>query len=1026
MALTPEDFAAFNTQKRQRDRAAAQAAREGESPQAQQLDAINGVSPPPPAPADDKGMAKGEKVADSSKWIWNEIKNGIQANGSIPVGIVNWATNRILDAQAAYVENLTGLTPFGAPVKKAIDSTRREDGDFVPGLGATVRTGQNLIGVDQEMLQQQPGSLPAQVAGKVLGGMAMAPMALVAGPEAGTALKAGEIVATRGAPNVAKAASVTSLSNLAAEGGRAAAGGVARSLDASPEKVQDAENAAGIVAGIFGAPPGVVRYNVATKAATAAGKAVGSAPGDIRDAVVSAWKAKKADSSRSFTDVAMENFGLIRADRTGSIQRRTNQELANLLATNPDAKVNFDAIDSAVKQVTSESTANIMKTISENWSLGQRTADKTILDLEQVRKRTPAEAQVVNTVDRIRRGAVLDLFKTYLDGVMPVNRKAVQASIDAYGARTAEAMKVSEIAAIQAKRAIPNWTPTESAQAGAGMKTMIDDATKASENVNKANYQAAYQEAASKGGVPVGALSTVEEQLKKLTSKIDPAQVPAPLRRLDDILKGTGEPGAGIVVPGGTPAPKSFSLEDIHGVMKDLGSESATLRQKVGDPEAARTAYALEGVRKELEASVEKALGTDSAFAKAQERYRTQHAPTFGKGINVTADQSAGGVRLGLDKIPDEQMVFKVLDKNHIVENMDLFRKTFDGSQGIPANPKAFEALGQGLSAVFARDIVPVRGQLTPEKLDEFFRAYEPALNLVPGVRKQLETQATRIMTAQQSSANILERYNTSLNQPITKEIGPIAAVEFVSTMMADPTKLRHVLASPIGDSPKKAQAILGEVLRQGSPILADGVIDYGNFAKMMSFGVKKEGDPGSLRILAEAAYGKKVGDGFMDDLGAISEIFRRDALSDPRTRSMASPTLTEPIKSATGSSSATLLSDTKAFLQGRVGGVYMPVIASGRFINAKIQKHATKAMEEALYNPDMAKAVRVLMETPANQPVPKWAVDRVFKETANVVNQDLLERHLLADYAARGAAVGAGQVDTTKPKPKSEVNLSF
>jgi hypothetical protein len=975
----------------------AASADDGPSDQAQQLDAINEVKTGAKPPADEI-IPKAPPRTNNWKYIAESMKRGASGIIGLPSGVVNWAINRVM--------------PFTHE-------------DVLPGFVQSIKNAEDAFGVDREALERGAESPWASAAGTMLEGAVQLPLGYVryAQPVAKAAqaaapgilgiIKGGARATAEKLPasDIIKNASVSSAAQLGADLGGKVGGGIAEAAGFSAD-------AGRTIGSIFGgsatAPLGAVRANAVKEGAGVVKDATQGKVGGAFTAARAAWKEKKENDATSLTDAFFRNYGILgTGGDMGMVEKHVAQRVANIVSANPDAKKSLEEFDDLMGRIGRDRLKN-------SFSFGARTEDPTIQRLETQRRVDLPEEQKRAAQDRVRREELTRLYKDVADGAQGTSVRSFEQSLEALRLQSLDDITGFKEQEFKELKSLPNWNPTQAAASGAKLRGAIDTAEAESKGVNKKMYDEGIAELDAAGGIDLSSvIKTTEAQLKDVLTQVMPDKAKSPqLKRLDALIKGEkpDEPPSGLILPPGVQAPTkpreptAFGGAEIDDLVREF-SDQANAASKADNSKLAEN---LNAIKKAILGAVDEAsVGTK--YGEARKRFREQHSPAFKEGLNVQVSKESGGLRQGLDKIPDEQLVYKYLDASKIDENMKQFDNAFSGKMGIAPRPEAYQVLGEGLSSIFARDVAS-KGKMTDEAMDAFFKTYGPALERVPAARKLIEEKATRLMALQNAQENVASRFKDLVDGPIGSKIGDKQADEFFSKVMSDPVKLNKLIhrgedgSKPgLFDTPNKARGLMYEFLRRAAPVSNEtGALDYTNFVNMMELGKRNPDNPGTLRMLANAAFGPKVGEQFINDLRDVSAAFSRD-VPDPRLRRLADPT-DAPVRASTGGSTATHATDLKALSQGRVSPIYTALHSGGRFINARIMKHVQDAESKALHDPDMMAAIAEMARTPSNMPVSGAAIDKVFGTSAALVKTRLLDMHLLKEHARGGATIGAAQ----------------
>jgi hypothetical protein len=237
---------------------------------------------------------------------------------------------------------------------------------------------------------------------------------------------------------------------------------------------------------------------------------------------------------------------------------------------------------------------------------------------------------------------------------------------------------------------------------------------------------------------------------------------------------------------------------------------------------------------------------------------------------------------------------------------------------------------------------------------------------------------------------------------------------------LKDSTKMKEILASPLGNTPEAAQSLVKELMLHARPFKGDKY-DASELEKLLNTGEHRVGEPSSMQLLFNKALGVEKGAEHMANLKAIAELMKREAMTDSSYMRFQNQGGKGPVEQATGQGAPSWLALYYASKSGRIGAPYALGVAAGRFVNNSMAKAAEESMQRATYDPEMSKAILELAATPSNQQISgkAWKLGIGAADGAAKMFKNLTDHGLIKSNVVRGAMVGIEQADQEQDKPK-------
>lgn len=796
--------------------------------------------------------------------------------------------------------------------------------------------------------------------------------------------------------------------------GKFALGGLGETVGGKTGR--DIGGAVGEVAGsALGGYANVIRMNAVGKALTSPVEAVANAGKSLKATL----DAKKAGDTRDLTTIFLDNYGDLKSKAMNMLDERAAQKVADTISRDPLWQKQLQEFEDATRRTGVEPDA---------FTVGQKTGNPTLTLLEANRKLTGAQAEQALAKKETQQPAIANAYRAIVDKALPTNPAALKESFELYRAATqAQADRlIAGEAALRERQ--PNWSDTQLADSGKGLRDIYDQQKTAAKAEFDQRYGELYK--ATRGiGIDIApVVRDTQEVLKPLRSQVDTAVVPDSIRRLDSLIK-RSEMARRVAAEEAANRPfymqnqplpmrkDNYSFEELHDLSSALSADAhAAIVAKDLDK-----AKSLNRINEALQNQMQRQTPPElwQQFQGIQGDYATKYVPRFKEGTNFNLDREATVANRAREKITDQNVWGAYLKKGDMVDKMEQFDNAFGGRLG-PRVPQAYDQLSQAIANRYSKEVL--NPGFNQDRHAAFLADYDAALDRVPNLRADLEKTATNIDAIQQSKQSILDRYKEVVGSPVTTSVGPAQAQQLFIQAMADPAKMQRLLASPVANTPQKAQSVLREAMLYANP-MSNGAYDPTKLTKLLDMGQKYPGEPGTLGMLFEKALGKSQGQLHEMRLRGIATLMEREAMTDPNSLRFESAGK-GPVREATGQSAASILTGLNSMDRG-FGATYFPLLSAGRFLNNKVQKQMAASMERALYDPQMSDAIFELARSSANGgQVSRGRLDLVLGKSAWAQDliKELADHGFILGHVARGAAYGLQQTIQDKKDMADDV----
>ncbi len=917
-----------------------------------------------------------------------------------------------LEADRSLPEAALGVTPFGVPNALVKAATGKSVTDVIPKPPVLSKEAQDRA------------KNPKTVMGKWLGGGAegvgqMVTMPML--PEAGLAR------------NIVAGLGMGEGSDLLGK----AFGGIFGYFGG--EQWEKYGRAAGsFIGGGVGSEANAIRMGILKEGAAGVRGAVKNIYASSRETLAK----RRLGDTRSMWEIFSSEFGSTKAATKGLIQEFTNRNLANTIRRNIHAS-------GFAQQFVEDAKISGMDV--RPWGLGERTLVPSITEaIAGARPESHAAAEEIFTRASNMKTAIKDVYQNlrFKAGV-PASPVGIQASAEAFRAITQAKVDGLTKEVGDVTQRFHKLDSVERDKLGEAVHkardTMRDDAYKVAEG-KYADAEKAFDAEGVKIEVP-GVREEATQILKDFyPGQVDPRKVPAIVRNLLAATKAAGkegaEEGAGLILPKGlaeeTTAAKAakdaqaaedeakgrpLTLKEANDLYKALG-EAGTKALGAENNVGFRQSIALQHRLRDAIDGSKASPQAKEAYTEALRFYAEDYAPRFQEGVGKALGKERGGAMEGREVIPNEVVIDHILGG---AAAKTLPTALHEADRLFATNPEGLKKLITiGVSNRF-RDVLDKKFNADGFERDvEAFKSkYKAALDRVPELADKINNESARIYGLQLDKAAEIKRYEDIMKGPVTKSVGWQQAKDMFQEALGNPDKMHDLLAATKGVAAKE---LVKEMFEQADPFKG-GDYDAQALLKMISAGKSSPDAPSSMRILFNAAYGPKDAQHHIDTLEAIARFVLRQEATDPRNLQVGQILKLEPVKQATGSTGASIISSIRAQAAGNTSSAYVAVLTTSRFVNMKIQSALTNAMHTSLYDPDMADAILEMSAKPANEPLSKSAAVKVgFDKIKDATGKNILQRMIdvgyVKDYVARGIIAGGEQSKRETDDPYSRENL--
>lgn len=747
----------------------------------------------------------------------------------------------------------------------------------------------------------------------------------------------------------------------------------------------DKAGAVGEVAGSLAGGAGGANLNVLR------GRLIGAGA----DAAKNALALRKADAQGSLAKNFKDNYSSMNAEAQGTLQQYVNNKLVETIQKNPQVESNVQEFDSAAARIGID---------PKTYDLAQRTADPALLAAyESQRPRNLEEKQAIVQKDRIQKGSLVKAFDSADLGKS--SPKTVVESLDDFQKVTNTKIAALEVVKKKAEDVVTSLTPDQKHSQGETLRSLYDAKMNEARPIRDSWYSAV--KTADALDPKTYDLKEVEKDLRGVLDdtlvRMKPEVAPEALVKLDKLLKrakGSSEVSERVKGENGvyrtevtSPAVKAedITTDDMTDIFKALNREV---------PKDRTEARNLQIVRDSLERAFEKQApeAVRDAYRKAQTNYRTLYAPMFKEGVNNNLDRRASISRKGESYYSPDMGMEPYLNEKDLVTRMQQFDNLFGGGKIGARSEQAYQELGKAIENKYHQEMFGPGAKFTPAKHDQFMGRFDPVFQRVPGAKAKIEKQADQVFNLQGEQERERQQFREVTRSPLNQTIGKDKADALVGKALTDPGQMNRLIRAmaPHGG----VDALLKDVTGRFN------FYQKGQFDPLKMEQVLKDGEPG-LKALFEAKLGSKgAADVQYQTLRDIATVAKRQALAEIKQQAPNERISHDPIRGATGSSGASIMSYFRSTSQGYTSVPYVGVLAGGRFLTQKLQNSLVDAEIRAFNDPDMARAILELHTKRIGEGMTGRTARKVFGASKELLSW-LVDRGYVLQTSAKGAQLG-------------------
>lgn len=717
--------------------------------------------------------------------------------------------------------------------------------------------------------------------------------------------------------------------------------------------------------------------------------------GATAQAAKNAAELRKAQAQQGLVKNFKDNYSSMNAEAQGTLDKYVHNRIVETLQKNPQADSNVQEFNSAADRIGID---------PKTYDLAQRTADPALLAAyESQRPRNLEEKQAIVQKDQAQKKELVKVFeKADLGKTSP---KTVMESLDDFQRATNARIAAIEVVKKKAQDGVTRLTPDEKHTQGEGLRSMYETKMKDARPVRDSWYTAI--KTADAVDPKTYDLKGVEKDLRGVLDetlvRMKPEVVPESIVKLDNLLRKSKGVEAvtervkdekGIYhteVTSPTVKGQPITTDDMVDIFKALNREI---------PKDRTEARNLKIVRDSLEQAFDSQASpaVKDAYFKAQANYRTLYAPMFKEGVNYNLDRRASVARKGESYYSPDMGMEPYLNEKDLVTRMQQFDNLFGGGKIGGRTEQAYQELGRALENKYHEEMFGPGAKFTPAKHDQFMQRFDPVFQRVPGAKEKINKQADQVFNLQAEQERQKQQFREVTRSPLNQVIGKDKADQLVGKALTDPAQMTRLIRAmePHGGT----DALLKDVTSRFN------FYQQGQFDPVKMDQVLTNGEAG-LKTLFEAKLGSRAAaDAHYQTLKDIATVAKRQALAEVKQQAPAERISHDPIRGATGSSGASIMSYFRSTSQGYTSVPYIGVLAGGRFLNQKLQNALVDAEIKAFNDPAMAQAILELHTKRIGEGITAKTARRVFGAGSELFNW-LVDRGYVTQTTAKGAQLG-------------------
>jgi hypothetical protein len=401
--------------------------------------------------------------------------------------------------------------------------------------------------------------------------------------------------------------------------------------------------------------------------------------------------------------------------------------------------------------------------------------------------------------------------------------------------------------------------------------------------------------------------------------------------------------------------------------MREAVNQDISVAKSSVAPEAKQQRFALNEIKKLIDQTIETGNPEVAKLYKSvTSDYATKYAPRFLRGVNAKMGltQTLGDAKVLPEKTFDAYMGGTTGARRFV----DLFGK----------NPEAVKVLEDGVLDKYAQKM---RDGITDTKHSAFMSRYGRQLDVLgeigSTIKSRLANMADSTKAIGERQTAIMEKQK-ELSRTLSAKVLGEHADDVLDHSMNDPRKMRALLSEA---TPEQAKAFSVTVMDNAWSDLIKTDASGNKFIDSAKFSKYLQDNSQSLRMLFDKAYGTA---GANTHLANLHEIAKAHQILD-RSKDLlgASNAPTNPtLWQKTGVTAGTIFSQWRGVIGGRTSVEQAAVAVGSQAASHIIGDAVAKAERAALTSPEVARDLRVLLETQPNAPswqdraakVLKWA----------------------------------------------------
>ena len=389
----------------------------------------------------------------------------------------------------------------------------------------------------------------------------------------------------------------------------------------------------------------------------------------------------------------------------------------------------------------------------------------------------------------------------------------------------------------------------------------------------------------------------------------------------------------GVPIPGATPEVEAISVREFHSLYKEINREIGIARQGMlrGDSQAAHLHFQLRKLKTEFANNIDVMKSPEFGIVAdklktADSYFLNQYQKVFREGVGGRMDNYN---RFG-DVTRDEDIVMKLVMGR--ASGVDDFYKIYGESQ------EAQTLLESGVMDAFSRAVMR-KGVYKADRATTFLEKHDTTLNKLPELKAILMDKDNAFTALSNRNAHLSAKLKGIQKSKLEQLTDMNDTGELIKAAMADPKRMRTLRRT---------------VAQTGDP----------DAAKALQHGVARHAmeqtDPFEYFLqnekVMEIVYGKDtVHYQTLRDLAEARRVISRQFPTQQVSTSLAAE---DPLKKLIGTSSVEAMTMARWVNAGRLSPEYVVSQMTSRGVLKFRQEEMNRVMEEALYDPGVAKTL--------------------------------------------------------------------